>query len=122
MTVSRVLRHSPHVSPETRRAVERAAQKLGCQPDPQIARLMARVRSYHQRRAASVIAEVRDDIPEDALHNSAYQYVSTQDIRRRAEQHGYRAEEFFLGRGGITTKRLVGILRSRGIEGLILSP
>ena len=104
------------------RAVERAAERLGYRPDPQIARLMARVRSHRRRRLASVIAVVRDDIPEDALHDAAYQYVATADIRRRAEQHGYRAEEFFLGRGGITAGRLVAILRSRGIEGLILSP
>jgi LacI family transcriptional regulator len=122
MTVSRVLRHSPHVSVGTRRAVERAAQKLGYIPDPHISRLMARVRSYRQRRAGSVIAVVRDDIPEDALHDSAYQYVLTADVRRRAEQHGYRCEEFFVGRGGVTAKRLVQILNSRGIEGLILSP
>lgn len=122
MTVSRVLRQSPHVSPETRRAVERAVRKLGYQPDPQITRLMARVRSYRQRRVASLIAVVRDDIPEDALHDSAYQYVSTRDIRRRSEQHGYLVEEFFVGRGSITPKRLVTILQSRGIEGLIVSP
>ena len=122
MTVSRVLRHSPHVSLETRRAVERAAQKLGYIPDPHITRLMARVRSYRQHQAGAVIALVRDDIPEDSLHDAAYQYVATADIRRRAEQHGYRTEEFFLGRGGVTAKRLVGILNSRGIEGLILSP
>jgi LacI family transcriptional regulator len=122
MTVSRVFRRNPSVLPENRRAVERAARKLGYQPDPQIARLMAQVRSHRQRRLASVIAVVRDDSPDDALHDTAYQYVSTEDIRRRAERHGYRVEEFFVGRDGMTAERLVQILRSRGIEGLILSP
>lgn len=122
MTVSRVFRRDPNVLPENRRAVERAARKLGYQPDPQITRLMARVRSYRQRRLTSVIAVVRDDNPDDELHDSAYQYVTLEDIRRRAEQHGYRAEEFFVGRDGMTAERLVQILRSRGIEGLILSP
>jgi DNA-binding LacI/PurR family transcriptional regulator len=122
MTVSRVLNNSPHVSPATRRRVQAAVKKLGYRPDPQIAQLMARVRDHRRRRAESVIAVVRDDIPEDELHDPAYQYVSTRDIRQRAEQHGYRAEEFFLGRGGITAKRLVDILMTRGIEGLIISP
>jgi hypothetical protein len=31
---------------------------------------------------------VRDDIPEDDLHDPAYQYVSNHDIRQRAESHG----------------------------------
>jgi LacI family transcriptional regulator len=122
MTVSRVLNNSPHVSPATRRRVQKAADKVGYQPDPKIAQLMARVREHRRRRVESVIAVVRDDIPEDELHDPAYQYVSTHDIRRRAERHGYRAEEFFLGRGGITAKRLGQILATRGIEGLIVSP
>lgn len=122
MTVSRVFRRDPKVLPENRLAVERAARKLGYQPDPQITRLMARVRSYRQRRLTSVIAVVRDDNPEDELHDSAYHYVALEDIRRRAERHGYRVEEFFVGRNGITADRIVQILRTRGIEGLILSP
>jgi DNA-binding LacI/PurR family transcriptional regulator len=122
MTVSRVLRNSPQVSSSTRQRVLQAAAKLGYRPDPQIARLMAQVRNYRRRRIESVIAVVRDDIPEDELHDPAYQYVSLHDIRRRAEQHGYRAEEFFLGRGGLTAKRLNHILSSRGIDGLIVSP
>lgn len=122
MTVSRVLRNSPHVSAATRAAVEGALRKSGYQPDPQVARLMARVRSHRRRKGESVIAVVRDDIPEDELHDTAYQYVSIEDIRRRAAQHGYRAEEFFLGRAGITAKRLAQILATRGIEGLLMSP
>lgn len=122
MTVSRVFRRDPKVLPKNRLAVERAARKLGYQPDPQITRLMARVRSYRQRRLTSVIAVVRDDNPEDELHDSAYHYVALEDIRRRAERHGYRVEEFFVGRNGVTADRIVQILRTRGIEGLILSP
>ena len=122
MTVSRVLRNSPKVSIETRRRVLETVEKLGYKPDPQIAKLMARVRSYRQRHIESVIAIVRDDIPEDELHDPAYQYVSLRDIRCRAAQHGYHAEEFFLGRGGITAGRLGQILAARGIEGLIVSP
>lgn len=122
MTVSRVLRNSPHVSAATRRIVQRAAKKIGYQPNPQIARLMHIVRGAKQQRMRGVIGVARDDIPEDELHDPAYQYVSNQDIRRRAEQHGYAIEEFFLGRNGLTPARLNGILRARGIEGLIVSP
>lgn len=121
MTVSRALRNSPNVAPATRLAVQRAVQRLGYQPDPQITRLMARVRSYRQHHISSVIAVVRDDIPEHT-HHDVYQFVSTPDIRIRAERHGYCVEEFFLGSGGINARRLVGILKSRGIEGLIVSP
>jgi len=122
MTVSRVMRNFPRISPTVRRRVQAALQKLGYRPDPQIAQLMARVRDHRRRRVESVIAVVRDDTPEDELHDPIYRYIATDDIQRRAEQHGYRAEEFFLGRGGITPKRLSQILAARGIAGLLLSP
>ncbi len=122
MTVSRVLRNFPSVSPETRQRVMQAARKLGYSPDPHMARLMARVRSYRRRRAEAVIALVRDDIPGDALLDHAYQYVALHDIRTRAARHGYRAEEFLLDRNRMSAPRLATILETRGIEGLIISP
>ena len=122
MTVSRVLRNSPHVSAETRQRVLAAAERAGYRPNPQIARLMSVVRGAKRRRRHATIGVVRDDLAEDDLHDPAYQYVSVDDIRRRAEHHGYGVEEFFLGRNGLTPARLTSILRARGIEGLIVSP
>ncbi len=122
MTVSRVLRNSPHVSAAVRARVIRSAELLGYRPNPQLARLMSIVRSAKGRAICAAIGVIRDDIPEDELHNPAYQYVSIGDIRSRAEQHGYHAEEFFLERGGLTPARLGGILRARGVEGIIVSP
>ena len=83
MTVSRVLRNSPHVSAATRRLVRRAVTKIGYKPNPQVARLMYIVRGAKQHGVRAVIGVVRDDIPEDDLHDPAYQYVSNQDIRRQ---------------------------------------
>lgn len=122
MTVSRVLSNYPHVSAATRERVLSAAAHIGYRPNPQMARLMSVVRSAKHRGRQATLGVVRDDLTEDELHDPAYQYVSTADIRRRAEHHGYGTEEFFLGRGGITPLRLTAILRARGIEGLIISP
>lgn len=122
MTVSRVWRKSPRVAPETRRRVLAAARFLGYRPDPHLARMMALVRSRKQPRFRAVLAVIREDLPRDELRDPAYQYVSLPDIRRRAEQHGYHAEEFWLGRDGLGPDRLSGILKARGIEGVIVSP
>lgn len=121
MTVSRVLRNSPHVLAATRKKVEAAIQRTGYRPDPQIIRLMTKVRENRRRHLASVIALVRDDVEEDALHDPAYQYVSLKHVRNRAEQHGYLAEQFSIG-PRVTARRLGQILRARGIEGIIVSP
>jgi DNA-binding LacI/PurR family transcriptional regulator len=122
MTVSRVLRNSPHVSRATRRRVLSAVRALKYQPDPHLARMMSLVRSRKAPRMRATLAVIREDQPQDELHSSSYQYVPLADIRRRAEQHGYHAEEFWLGRDGMTPERLGGVLRARGIEGVIVSP
>jgi LacI family transcriptional regulator len=122
MTVSRVFRNSPHVAKATRDKVLRAAKSVGYQPDPLVSRLMEIVRGAKRKQLRAVIGVVRDDIIEDDLHDPAYQYVSTDDIRQRAQRHGYLAEEFFLGRNGLTPARLNSILRARNVEGVIVSP
>jgi LacI family transcriptional regulator len=117
MTVSRVLRNSSKVAEKTRVKVMAAVEKLDYRPDPHMARLMAKVRDSKAHSIQSSIAVLRDyhlDVP--------YRFVALEDIRSRAIQHGYQAEEFFLGRDGMTAKRMRQILKARGIEGIIASP
>lgn len=116
------MRNSHSVSVETREQVRKAAEQIGYKPNPQIARLMSLVRKAKGRRLSAVIGVIRDDLPDDELHEGAYQYVQIADIRARAAQHGYRADEFFLGRNGLMPGRLGGILKARGVEGIIVSP
>lgn len=122
MTVSRVLRGAPRVAQSTRERVLAEARRLRYQPDPHLARLMQAVRGRKKVRTRAVIAVIREYLPQDGLLGPSYQYVPVEDIRRRAQGHGYAVEEFFLGRNGLTPARLQGILRARGIEGVIVSP
>lgn len=122
MTVSRVLRNSPRVTDETRNRVLAAAKKLNYQPDPHLSRMMHLVRGRKAKAERGTIALIREHVPHDVLQDPAYQYVDLADVQRRAAQHGYRAEEFWLGRQGLTPKRLTSILQARGIEGIIVSP
>ena len=122
MTVSRALRNAPRVAPETRARVQAVAAALGYEPDPDLARLMHRVRSRKTVRFRAVIAVIREEVPQDNLLGPSYQYVPIEAIRQRALGHGYAVEEFWLGREGLTPKRLQKILLARGIEGVIVSP
>jgi DNA-binding LacI/PurR family transcriptional regulator len=122
MTVSRALRNAPRVAPETRARVQAAAAALDYRSDPHLARMMEAVRGKKQIRFRAVIAVIREEVPQDNLLSSSYQYVPIEAIRRRALGHGYAVEEFWLGRGGLTPKRLQKILLARGIEGVIVSP
>ena len=122
MTVSRALRNAPRVAPETRARVQAVAAALGYEPDPDLARLMHRVRSRKTVRFRAVIAVIREEVPQDNLLGPSYQYVPIEAIRQRALGHGYAVEEFWLGREGLTPKRLQKILLALGIEGVIVSP
>lgn len=122
MTVSRVLRNQPCVSPKTRRLVQRMAKKMGYAPDPYLSRLMTRVRSHRHHRSEAVIAVVRDNHQGDDLLDAAYHYTPLKDINEHALRYGYRAEEFRLDRKEMSPTRLRQILEARGIEGVIVSP
>lgn len=122
MTASRALRGMPRVAAATRDRILEAARHLGYQPDPDIARLMQVVRAKKKVQFRSVIAVIREDVPEDHLLNASYQFVPIEEIRRRADGYGYTVEEFWLGRAGLSPQRLQTILKARGIEGVIVSP
>lgn len=122
MTVSRVLRGAPKVSAQVRERVQKEAQRLDYQPDPHLARMMQVVRGKKAVRMRAVIAVIREHVPQDGLLSGAYQFVPIEPIRARAHGHGYAVEEFWLGRDGLTPKRLQKILHARGIEGVIVSP
>jgi DNA-binding LacI/PurR family transcriptional regulator len=122
MTVSRVLRGAPKVSEAKRALVLKEARRLRYQPDPHLARMMQVVRGKKQQRVRAVIAVIREHVPQDGLLSPSYQYVPVEPIRSRAHGHGYAVDEFFLGRDGLTPKKLQKILFARGIEGVIVSP
>ena len=122
MTVSRVLGNSPRVSAAVRKKVMAAARALNYEPDPHLSRMMHMIRSRKGSKVHAVIAVVRELGTEDPIRAPDYQYVALEDIQRRAEKHGYHAEEFQLGKDGLSPERLVGVLQARGIEGMIVSP
>lgn len=122
MTVSRALRGQPRVAPATRQRILDLAEVMGYRPDPDLARLMHRVRARKAIQIRAVIAVIREWVPEDDLLGPSYQYVPIEAIRERARGHGYEVEEFWLGKDELTPKKLGKVLRARGIEAVIVSP
>ena len=118
MTVSRVLRNDPRTSAAVRAKVLSAVRQTGYRLDPRLAQAMRMLKVP----GGATIAVIREFYPQDGLLGPSYQYVSLEDIRAQAVSHGFSAEEFWLGRDGLTPRKLVRILKARGIEGLIVSP
>jgi len=98
MRVSRALRSEPRVAAATRERILALAQELDYQPDPDLARLMHRVRARKETRIPAVIAVIREEVPGDGMAAPTYRLVPLGDIRARARAYGYEVEEFWLGR------------------------
>ncbi|MDP1580346.1 MAG: LacI family DNA-binding transcriptional regulator [Candidatus Didemnitutus sp.] len=121
-TVSLALRNDRSIPVATRSRIFAAAEKLGYKTNPLVAALMS---SLHARRVSNrhtVLAYVTSD-PENAPWRN---YRVFQEMREGAEQRanelGYRLEEFPMRTTGMTAPRFVQILRARGILGLLIAP
>lgn len=121
MTVSRALRGGRHVAAPLRERILAAAAELGWQPDPELARLMARLREGRRTSEPPALAFIWSDRRENAAR-SPWGAGLFEGASQRAAALGYRLEEFQLTARGMSGRRLSEILVARGIRGLILSP
>lgn len=123
-TVSMALANHPRIPPVTRERIRALAAELGYQANPYVSALM---RSRRQGRALK-------DQPVLALINAldrpdAWRTATAETVRQmregaiqRALERGYRAEEFWLHRDGLSAARLSDVLHTRGIVGVLLGP
>jgi LacI family transcriptional regulator len=120
--VSYALRNSPKIPAATRAAVLRAARELGYRPNPRVASLMAHIRGGRAGAVRECLAFVWVHTTRRESRQSSFLRSVLAGARRRATQLGFGIEEFWTADPGMTDRRLEGILRARGIVGVILSP
>jgi DNA-binding LacI/PurR family transcriptional regulator len=116
--VSLALRNHPRIPQDTRERIIAAAEKLGYQPNADIARLMALLRDTRKKHDRPVIALVTD-YPEP-LALSQPPNPTWLGFCARAETLGYLPEEFHIS-GGLSPSRLTTILRTRAIRGVVFA-
>ncbi|AHF90021.1 LacI family transcriptional regulator [Opitutaceae bacterium TAV5] len=121
MTVSRALRNSPSLPPETRERIKKIADRLGYRPDAALSQLMTRVRAS-QFTANETIAWITTGPAADAWRENSASIAFYQGAKAHGEPLGYRLEEFWLDAPGMNGARLGRILRHRGIRGVLVSP
>lgn len=121
-TVSKALRGDPHISAKTREQVARHAAKLGYVPDPLLNALAAYRTALRPAKFHSALAWVHAhaETEERLLFRIGGYGDYLSGAEARATELGYRIEQFWLG--GIEPGRLAGILRARGIEGIVIAP
>lgn len=123
-TVSLVLRRSPLISAETRARVMEAARTLGYRPNPYVQSLMRTRRRRGSAALGPVIAFVTAHPTRDGWRRDPTPVFRQmfEGARARAEECGYRLEEFWLRERGMSPHRFCTMLRVRGIHGLVLAP
>ena len=118
-TVSMALRNHPLISAKTRKKIRRIADKLGYRPDPEVAKLMHHLRMKHKPMFKSTIAAVTTL---SEAEEPAYAIALRHGAQRTAEALGYGFSVFRVEAGKKRNSSLQRILRSRGVEGVLLLP
>ncbi len=117
-TVSRALRGLPGHKKETREKILKAAEELGYQSHPILSALMSSVRFKKSADYSPVIAEIHCQPWKRYLGDNMVSLKK--NIRQQAKKLGYKMEEFDWFNPDMSPKRLLDILWSRGIRGVLL--
>ncbi len=119
-TVSLALRNSPRLKKETRLRIQQKAEEMGYRRDPELGKLMTRLRETNKQEVQAEIAYVhttplhRGDLPHIWYVKPAADWLL---------QKGYRVRGYSLEPDeGMSCKELARILLARGVEGILISP
>ncbi len=118
-TISRALKGDPRIGQETRVRVEQLAEKLGYRPNPLVSALMS-VRKKRGGSDVGTVALVTDYHGEGGWRSKDVCQWEYAGICRRADELGYRVEEFPMSEFGYDAAKLEKALLTRGIRGVLL--
>lgn len=122
MTVSLALRAHPSISEQTRQKIQQLAREYNYRPDPALAALNAwRVREA-TTRFQGILAWVTGFATRSAWRDMIQMKGYWEGAQARADQLGYRLEEFWINEPGFTGRRATQILLARGVRGLVIAP
>ncbi|MDF3128121.1 LacI family DNA-binding transcriptional regulator [Kiritimatiellaeota bacterium B1221] len=118
MTVSRALRGTGRVSPDTIKKVKAAAEELGYRPNPLVQTLMAGVRTQRTQQDVNLAWVTTHENMEVAKS-----VVTIRDaIIERAKILGYGIDSFHLNESEMNAEQLRRIFLARGIHGVVIGP
>jgi len=121
MTVSMALRDHPRVAPETRKRIKEIARKQRYTPDPNLTELMRYLRKRDISKEEPVIALLNAKRhPIEEFDNDAR--LVRKGAKERAEELGFKTEDFWLNKPGMRLERTVQILQTRGIKAVVVLP
>ncbi len=119
-TVSLALRADPQIPPATRARIARIASRMGYRRNPVVGELMARLHAGGNRRFQSTLALINAHSDPQAFTDHPTIPLYVKGCRRRADELGYRLDDFWMHDPTVSARRLVQIFNARGITGGII--
>lgn len=120
-TISLALRGDPSIPRATCERIRKLADARGYRKNPSVASLMAQIRRNRRPRAGGCIALLVDAANDAGWLTHDYTRRQYEGIKARAVSLGFRTEVFYLRADGMSPPRIHGILRARGIRGILLA-
>ena len=116
--VSLALANHPSIPGPTRERILAAVRELGYRPNPLVSALMAERGSKGKLTSTSVLAFLSS---EQVAHRP-FLVRTYAHVQQRAAELGFRIETFSLRDPRMGPTRLAGVLRARGIHGVLVGP
>lgn len=123
-TVSMCLANNPRIPPATRERIQAIARKLNYQPNPYVSTLMRIRRQGQPLRDKPALALVCAQRTADGWRDHPAPTIRQmrEGALERATLRGYRGQEYWLHRDGMSNDRFSEMLHARGIQGMLISP
>lgn len=122
MTVSFALRNHEKVKASTREKIHKVAEKLGYRPDPEIARLMDRVRRNRELEASEPFAVLNLFQKEDDFNRDLFTKRIIEGAEKRLIRHGFDLVAYWPGQMEFDTEAVSSDLKAKNINVLLIPP
>lgn len=122
MAVSLALRNSPKISKQTSARIKVIAEELGYRPNPMVSALMTQLRHGREVKRPTTLAYVTAYPTEDGWRQPGPFVEFFTGAQKRAEALGYKLDEWWMRRPGLSERRFGDIVTTRNIYGLIIAP
>jgi LacI family transcriptional regulator len=119
MTVSQALRDDGRIAEATRERVRAAARELGYEPNPRLGTLMSETARTRHGVTGEALAFMTSEPTRDGWKR--YSGGIFANSERRAAEHGYRLEPWWIADPDMTPARINQIIWSRGVRGVIIA-
>ncbi len=120
-TVSLALRNHPRLPESTRQRIQALARKMGYAPDPFLRALVAYRGGVIERRNTPTLAYITNWATRWGWKKVTAHPDFYAGALAKANELGYKLDDFWMREEGMTQERLSQILYSRGINGLIIA-